>query len=69
MGQRALWAVIGIIGTIMSGIGAQLLYQELNAAEAAVVMLGAGAGLAILGIIMAAFGYRTLLMTQREKKG
>jgi hypothetical protein len=69
MGQRALWAFIGIIGTIMSGVGAQLLYTELNAAEAAVVMLGAGAGLAIIGIIMAAFGYRTLLMTQREKKG
>jgi len=33
------------------------------------MLLVGGIGLVILGILMAVFGFRVLIMTQREKKG
>jgi len=67
MAQRAIWTFVGLIGVILSGAGSQLAYMSLPS-EDAVFIIG-GAVMAIIGIIMAAFGFRVLLMTQREKKG
>ncbi len=66
-GQRIIWALIGFIGTILAGLGSEFAY--LGIAPEDFVMIGGGAGAAILGIIMAFFGFKTLLQTQREKKG
>ncbi len=66
-GQRIIWAMIGFIGTIISGIGAELLINNWDAEIWS--MIGLGAAGAIIGLIMAIFGFKTMLMTQREKKG
>lgn len=66
-GQRIMWALVGFIGTFLAGAGAEFLIMYLPLEEW--LMIGAGAGALIIGIIMAFFGFRTLLMTQREKKG
>lgn len=66
-GQRILWALVGFIGSIISGIGAELLINNWDAEIWS--MIGLGAASAIIGLIMAIFGFKTMLMTQREKKG
>ncbi|MHA1575969.1 MAG: hypothetical protein ACTSU3_01280 [Candidatus Thorarchaeota archaeon] len=66
-GQRIIWALIGFIGTILAGIGAEIAYMGIAPED--FVMIGGGAGALILGIVMAFFGFKTLLQTQREKKG
>ncbi|MFW9921116.1 MAG: hypothetical protein ACFFED_16055 [Candidatus Thorarchaeota archaeon] len=65
--QRAIWTLLGLIGIILSGVGGEILYYGLGLDEFAFI---AGGGIAaVIGIIMAIFGFRVLLMTQREKKG
>jgi hypothetical protein len=68
-GQRALWTIIGLIGTILAGVGAEYARTALITDPTPIEYLAGGAGAAVLGIIMAFFGFRVLLMTQREKKG
>jgi len=69
MGQRALWAFIGLIGVILSGVGGEVLGIGLNMAEDNLAYLGGGAAAVLIGSIRAFCGFRVLLMTQREKKG
>ncbi len=66
-GQRALWTIVGFLGVIVAGYGAEMAYWALAADEMATTALGGG--LALLGVLMGVFGFRVLLMTQREKKG
>lgn len=68
-GQRIMWTLIGLIGIIVSGAGGEILYPELMAENPVALMIGIGAILAILGIIMTFMGFRVLIMTQRTKKG
>ena len=65
--QRIMWALVGFIGVILGGLGGETAFWGLLADSN--VMLFGGAALAILGVIMAFFGFRVLLMTQREKRG
>lgn len=67
MAQRALWTLVGLIGIILAGVGAEILNFGLGL-EDYVFIAGGGIG-TVIGIIMAFFGFRVLLMTQREKKG
>lgn len=67
MGQRALWTFVGLIGVFLAGFGAELLRIGMPIED--MVFIGGGAVGAIIGVIMAFFGFRVLLMTQREKKG
>ncbi len=67
MAQRAIWTLVGIIGTILSGVGAELAL--LGFGTDSLAFMGGGIGAVIVGIILAFFGFKTLLMTQREKKG
>ncbi|MHA1960057.1 MAG: hypothetical protein ACW99U_07490 [Candidatus Thorarchaeota archaeon] len=66
-GQRVMWAIIGFIGVFLSGAGAELAYLNLPIEDW--TMIGLGAAAAVIGVILAAFGFRTLLMTEREKEG
>ena len=66
-GQRIMWTILGFLGIILGGVGGELAYSYTINDE--VLFLVGGIGLVILGIIMAVFGFRVLLMTQREKKG
>ncbi|MHA1771999.1 MAG: hypothetical protein ACTSYL_03925 [Candidatus Thorarchaeota archaeon] len=65
--QRIMWALIGFIGIIVGGIGGELAY--LGSLTDSTGLLIGGAVAAIIGVIMAFFGFRVLLMTQREKRG
>ncbi|MHA1654203.1 MAG: hypothetical protein ACTSYX_04455 [Candidatus Thorarchaeota archaeon] len=65
--QRILWAFIGFIGVILGGVGGEIAYW--GALADVTSLLAGGAVMAILGVIMALFGFRVLLMTQREKRG
>ena len=67
MGQRILWTLVGLIGVILAGVGAELLGIGLPIED--IAFIGGGAAAAVIGVIMAFFGFRVLLMTQREKKG
>jgi hypothetical protein len=67
MGQRVLWTLIGLIGVILAGVGAEILGIGIPIED--FTFIGGGAVAAIIGVIMAFFGFRVLLMTQREKKG
>ncbi len=67
-GQRIIWTLIGIIGIILAGVGAELVGIGYVMEDAAAFLIGGGAA-ALIGIIMTFFGFRVLLMTQREKKG
>jgi uncharacterized membrane protein len=64
-GQRIMWTLMGLIGIILGGVGGEFAY---NAGEETMPLV-LGIGLVILGIVMAIFGFRVLIMTQREKKG
>ncbi|NWF95547.1 MAG: hypothetical protein HXY34_05355 [Candidatus Thorarchaeota archaeon] len=65
--QRVMWAFIGLIGITIGGAGGEFAYQGMmNDIDS---MLIGGIFAALLGAIMALFGMRVLLMTQREKKG
>ncbi len=66
-GQRILWSLIGLIGTFLAGIGAELLVTYIDTTSMSMIALGAVG--VLIGIIMAIFGFKTMLMTQREKKG
>ncbi len=66
-GQRALWTIVGLIGTVLAGFGAQMAYLALIADTFRELALGGL--LAVIGIVLAVFGYRVLFMTQREKRG
>ena len=68
-GQRALWTIVGLLGIILSGIGGQLTLDQFMATETEVVLLVGGIAALILGFVMAFYGFRVLLMTQRTKKG
>jgi hypothetical protein len=68
-GQRALWALAGLIGIVLAGIGSEVLYWGIIPEEVIMVYVLGGIVAAIVGVIMAVFGFRVLLMTQREKKG
>ncbi|MFO7835574.1 MAG: hypothetical protein R6V83_02875 [Candidatus Thorarchaeota archaeon] len=65
--QRALWTILGVIGIILGGAGGQFAYWGFQG-DITELLLGGILG-AILGIVMAFFGFRALLMTQREKEG
>lgn len=67
-GQRIMWMIVGFIGTIIGAIGGELALMGMGMEEGFMYIAG-GAGAVVVGIIMALFGFRTLLMTQREKKG
>lgn len=67
-GQRAMWALVGLIGIILAGVGAEILAYGMELEDAVTFIIGGGAA-ALIGILMAFFGFRVLLMTQREKKG
>ncbi|TFF84772.1 hypothetical protein EU524_00330 [Candidatus Thorarchaeota archaeon] len=67
--QRALWTIIGLLGIIISGIGGQLALDQIMATESEVMFLVGGIAALIVGIIMAFYGFKVLLMTQRTKKG
>ncbi|RLI54095.1 MAG: hypothetical protein DRO93_12960, partial [Candidatus Thorarchaeota archaeon] len=65
--QRILWTLIGFIGVFLGGVGGEFAYW--GALTDVTTLLAGGAVAAILGVIMAFFGFRVLLMTQREKRG
>ncbi|MBD3159210.1 MAG: hypothetical protein GF309_10515 [Candidatus Lokiarchaeota archaeon] len=65
--QRALWTIVGLIGTVIGGAGGQFAYWGFLF-DTTNFLLG-GILAAIVGVVMAFFGFRTLLMTQREKEG
>ncbi|MDF1537700.1 MAG: phage holin family protein [Candidatus Thorarchaeota archaeon] len=67
-GQRIIWTLFGLIGVILAGAGAEILGIGYVMEDAAAFLIGGGVA-AVIGIIMAFFGFRVLLMTQREKKG
>ncbi|MCF2138329.1 MAG: hypothetical protein K9W43_13940, partial [Candidatus Thorarchaeota archaeon] len=66
-GQRIMWTLIGLIGIIVGGVGGELAYLG-SLIDSTSRIIG-GAVAAIIGVIMAFFGFRVLLMTQREKRG
>lgn len=66
--QRVIWTLIGLIGVILSGVGAEIFWYAMPLENADLLYIGGGF-MAVLGIVMAFFGFRVLLMTQREKKG
>ncbi len=66
-GQRIMWGLIGFIGTVLAGFATDILLAGINLEEMMNIALG-GLG-AVVGVIMAVFGFKTLLMTQREKEG
>jgi hypothetical protein len=66
-GQRILWTLVGIIGTVLAGAGAEI--ARLGYFADMMAYLAGGAVGAVVGVILAVFGFRTLLMTQREKTG
>ncbi len=68
MAQRAIWTLLGMLGVVLSGVGGEILYYGLGLDDGIAFMAGGGLA-AFLGIAMAFFGFRVLLMTQREKKG
>jgi transcription elongation factor Elf1 len=67
-GQRATWAFLGLLGVFLSAVGAEI-FSRLIGIEGQELMMFVGIALAVVGVIMAGFGFRTLVMTQREKKG
>lgn len=69
-GQRIIWTLLGLVGIILAGIGGELSYQQfIVAVEIDMMWAVIGVALAILGVMMTAFGFRVLIMTQRTKKG
>jgi hypothetical protein len=68
-GQRVMWTLLGLIGIILAGVGGQLLYLQILADETDMLYLMLGLLVTALGVVMTAFGFRVLIMTQRTKKG
>ncbi len=69
-GQRIMWTLMGLIGIIIAGFGAEYFLMGLDLPEDTGFPLFLIGGFAtILGIIMTFFGFRVLIMTQRTKKG
>jgi len=68
-GQRIMWTLMGLIGIVVSGIGGQFLFTQIEAPEVDPLYLGISILLTIVGIAMTFFGFRVLIMTQRTKKG
>ena len=68
-GQRVLWSIIGLLGIILSGIGGEFAYLGFNADPTMDMYIIGGIASLVIGIVMAFFGFRVLLMTQRTKKG
>ncbi|TFG11899.1 hypothetical protein EU537_10950 [Candidatus Thorarchaeota archaeon] len=66
-GQRILWTLVGIIGTVVAGAGAEI--ARLGYFADMMTYLAGGAIGAVVGVVLAIFGFKTLLMTQREKTG
>ncbi len=67
-GQRIMYTLMGLIGTLLAGIGAEIFSWGLEAETFEMLHFG-GIAAAIIGLVMALFGFKTLLMTQREKTG
>jgi hypothetical protein len=65
--QRILWTVVGIIGIFLGGADGQIAYWGFTGDITEQILIGIVA--VVVGIIMAFFGMRVLLMTQREKTG
>lgn len=65
-GQRVLWTLIGLIGIVVAGIGAELFLSYLDVSDVYTVV---SAILTVVGIIMGVAGFRVLFMAQREKRG
>jgi len=72
-GQRIMWALMGLIGIIVSGIGGEFFMgagmgiNVLPDPDTMQIVIGIAA--IIIGIIMTFAGFRVLIMTQRTKKG
>jgi predicted lysophospholipase L1 biosynthesis ABC-type transport system permease subunit len=63
-----MYTLMGLIGTLLAGIGAEIFSWGLEAETFEMLHFG-GIAAAFIGIVMAIFGFKTLLMTQREKTG
>lgn len=65
--QRMLWTFLGLVGLVAATVGGEFAYTGvlLEITE----YLIAGGIAAVIGIILTFFGFRVLLMTQREKRG
>jgi uncharacterized membrane protein len=68
-GQRIMWTLLGLIGIILAGVGGEFLYPQFIATDMDMMLFGIGFVLTLVGIVMTAFGFRVLIMTQRVKKG
>ena len=68
-GQRIMYTMMGLIGTLLAGVGAEVFSWGLAEGATLEMLHFGGIAAAIIGIVMAFFGFKTLLMTQREKKG
>jgi hypothetical protein len=68
-GQRIMWTLLGLIGIILAGVGGEILYPQFIATDMDMMFFAIGILLTIAGIVMTAFGFRVLVMTERIKKG